>query len=97
MRTYTNLAWPDDPYRASQQLYRRPSPMLAGFAVVPPGQSMATAAIAVAYLPLHRTRAITVTEGTLASGFRAACTADGDWRRACSSSPKKAAKSPRLI
>ena len=26
MRTYTNLAWPDDPYRASQQLYRRPVP-----------------------------------------------------------------------
>ena len=80
MRTYTNLAWPDDPYRASQQLYRRPSPMLAAFAVVPPGQSAATApaAIAVAYLPLHRTRAITVTEGTLTFGFRAASTADGN-------------------
>ncbi len=80
MRSYTNLAWPDDPYRASQQLYRRPAPMLAAFAVVPPGQSMATApaAIAVAYLPLHRTRAITVTEDTVAFGFRAASTADGD-------------------
>jgi hypothetical protein len=77
MRTYTNLAWPDDPYRASQQPYARPSPMLAAFAVVPPGQCavMAPAAVAVAYLPLHRTRAITVTEDTLAFGFRAASTA----------------------
>ena len=80
MRTCTNLAWPDDPYRASQQLYRRPSPMLAAFAVVPPGQFVvaAPAAVAVVYLPLHRTRAMTVTEGTLAFGFRAASTADGD-------------------
>ncbi len=34
------------------------------------------AAFAVAYLPLHRTRAITVTEDTLAFGFRATSTAD---------------------
>jgi len=79
MRTYTNLAWPDDPYRASQQLYARPSPMLAAFAVMPPGQCAVTApaAVAVAYLPLHCTRAITVTEDTLAFGFRAASAADG--------------------
>jgi hypothetical protein len=78
MRTYTNMAWPDDPYRASQQLYRRPSPMLAAFAVMPPGQCPVTApaAVAVAYLPLHRTRAITVNQDTLAFGFRAASTAD---------------------
>jgi len=77
MHTYTNLAWPDDPYRASQQLYPRPSPMLAAFAVLPAGQCpiVAPAAVAVAYLPLHRTRAITVTEDTLAFGFRAASTA----------------------
>jgi hypothetical protein len=78
MRTYTNMAWPDDPYRASQQLYRRPSPLLAAFAVMPAGRSCVTApaAVAVAYLPLHRTRAITVNQDTLAFGFRAASTAD---------------------
>ena len=78
MRTYTNLAWPDDPYRASQQLYARPSPMLAAFAVLPAGQPAlrAPAAVTVAYLPLHRTRVLTVTEETVAFGFRAASTAD---------------------
>jgi len=78
MQTYTNLAWPDDPYRASQQMYARPSPMLAAFAVLPAGQAAPTApaAVAVAYLPLHRTRLITVTEETVAFGFRAASTAD---------------------
>jgi len=77
MRSYTNLAWPDDPYRASQQLYRRPGPMLAAFAVLPAGtaQVRAPAAVAVAYLPLHRSRAVTVTEDTLALGFRAASAA----------------------
>jgi hypothetical protein len=80
MRVFTNLAWPDDPYRASQQLYARPSPMLAAFAVMPPGRVAfaAPAAVAVAYLPLHRTRVLTVTEDTLAFGFRAASTADAD-------------------
>ena len=78
MRTYTNLAWPDDPYRASQQLYARPSPMLAAFAVLLTGQPAlrAPAAVAVVYLPLHRTRVLTVTEETVAFGFRAASTAD---------------------
>lgn len=36
------------------------------------------AAVAVAYLPLHRTRAITITEATLTFGFRAASTVDAD-------------------
>lgn len=36
------------------------------------------AAVAVAYLPLHRTRAITVTEATLTFGFRAASTVDAE-------------------
>ena len=78
MHVYTNLAWPDDPYRAGQQLYPRPSPMLAAFAVMPPGRHALTApaAVAVAYLPLHRTRVITVTEDTVAFGFRAASAAD---------------------
>lgn len=79
IRTFTNLAWPDDPYRASQQLYRRPSPMLAAFAAVLPGNQAAAvpSATAIAYLPLHRTRSIEVTEQTLAYGFRAAAITDG--------------------
>jgi hypothetical protein len=80
MRTYTNLAWPDDPYRASQQLYRRPGPMLAAFALLSagPAEVRAPAALAVAYLPLHRSRAVTVTEGTVTFGFCAACADDED-------------------
>jgi hypothetical protein len=80
MRTYTNLAWPDDPYRASQQLYRRPGPMLAAFAALPagPAEVRAPAAIAFAYLALRRSRAVTVTEDTLAFGFRAASAASDD-------------------
>jgi hypothetical protein len=78
MRTYTNLTWPDDPYRTSQQLYRRPSPVLAAVAVMLPGQATHTvlAAVAVTYLPLHRTRVLTTSDGTLAFGFRAVSAAD---------------------
>jgi hypothetical protein len=78
MHAYTNLAWPGDPYRASQQLYRRPSAMLAAFAVLPPGRRAVTApaAVAVVYLPLHRTRPVAVTEDTVTFGFRAASTAE---------------------
>jgi len=80
MRTFTNLAWPDDPYRASQQLYRRPPPMLAACAVLtlPAGAVAVPAAVAMAYLPLHRTGVTEVTEGTVSFGFRAAAAEDGD-------------------
>ena len=74
MRTYTNMAWPDDPYRTGQQLYPRPAPRLASFATgTPPvhdGQAARSAAIV--YLPLHRTRTLTATRQTLTFGFRAA-------------------------
>jgi hypothetical protein len=74
MRTWTNLAWPDDPYRTGQQLYRRAGGRLAAFTTWPAvdaGRAVpATAAIV--YLPLHRTRAVTVTGQTLTFGFRAA-------------------------
>jgi hypothetical protein len=78
MRTYSNLTWPDDPYRTGQQLYRRPVPRLAAFAT---GQTAAAgrpvpAAVAIVYLPLHRTRTVTVTEQTLTFGFRAASAED---------------------
>ena len=74
MRTYTNMAWPDDPYRTGQQLYPRPAPRLASFATGPPparGAQTARSA-AIVYLPLHRTRPLTVTGQTLTFGFRAA-------------------------
>lgn len=76
MRTYTNMTWPDDPYRTGQQLYRRPVPRLAAFtARAARGGRLAPSAVAIVYLPLHRTRTLTVTEQTLTFGFRAA-TAD---------------------
>ena len=68
------MTWPDDLYRTGQQLYRRPVPRLAAFtATVGPA---APAAVAIVYLPLQRTRAVSATELTLTFGFRAA-TADG--------------------
>jgi hypothetical protein len=78
MRTYTNLTWPDDPYRTGQQLYRRPVPRLAAFATdqAAAGGRLAPAAVAIVYLPLHRTRTVTVTEQTLTFGFRAASAED---------------------
>ena len=73
MRTYTNMTWPDDPYRTGQQLYRRPAPRLAAFTGRRAGAGEdAVAAVAIVYLPLHRTQAVSVAEQTLAFGFRAA-------------------------
>ncbi len=74
METYTNMAWPDDPYRTGQQLYRRPVPRLAAFTIDQARRSNPRAphAIAIVYLPLHRTQALAVTEQRLAFGFRAA-------------------------
>ncbi len=77
MHTYTNLTWPDDPYRTGQQLYRRPVPRLAAFtAQTAQGDHQAPSAVAIVYLPLHRTQTLTVTEQTLAFGFRTASTGD---------------------
>jgi hypothetical protein len=78
IRTWTNLAWPDDPYRTGQQLYRRPVPRLAAFATTPATTSCPPAPVAVAtvYLPLHRTRMVSVTQQTLMFGFRAASISD---------------------
>jgi len=74
MRTYTNMAWPDDPYRTGQQLYPRPAPRLASFATgTPPAHgSQAARSAAIVYLPLHRTRTLALTGPTLTFGFRAA-------------------------
>jgi hypothetical protein len=73
MDTYTNMAWPGDPYRTGQLLYPRPAPRLAAFTAGPPAgwNPLMTASAAIVYLPLHRTKAITVTGQTLAFGFRA--------------------------
>ncbi|HEV2378077.1 MAG TPA: hypothetical protein VGS19_38675 [Streptosporangiaceae bacterium] len=70
MRTYTNLAWPQDPYRTGQQLYRSPAPRLAAFTVGCGSGGSHSAAIV--YLPLHRTKTLTVTQETLTFGFHAA-------------------------
>jgi hypothetical protein len=74
MRTYTNTAWPGDPYRTGQQLYRRPAPRLAAFAAGPPAPAsrLAPNSAAMVYLPLHRTRALAITEQTAVFGFHAA-------------------------
>jgi hypothetical protein len=73
IRTWTNLTWPDDPYRTGQQLYRRPAPRLAAFttASAADGSRRASDACAIVYLPLHRTRVVSVTQQTLMFGFRA--------------------------
>jgi hypothetical protein len=78
MRTYTNMTWPDDPYRTGQQLFRRPVPRLAAFTAQPTaaGGRPVPVAVAIVYLPLHRTQAISVTDQTLTFGFRAASTDD---------------------
>jgi hypothetical protein len=74
MKIYTNMAWPDDPYRTGQQLYPRPAPRLAAFTVesAKAGSALMTTSAAIVHLPLHRTRPVTVTEPTLMCGFRAA-------------------------
>ena len=74
MEIYTNMAWPDDPYRTGQQLYPRPAPRLAAFTVESSRArgSPAITSAAIVYLPLHRTRPMTVTGPTLTFGFRAA-------------------------
>jgi hypothetical protein len=76
MRTWTNMTWPDDPYRTGQQLYRRPAPRLAAFTTWPAVTSgqPARVTVAIVYLPLHRTTTVTVTRQALTFGFRAAST-----------------------
>ena len=78
MRTWTNMTWPDDAYRTGQQLYRRPVPRLAAFTAEQTvmADGLVPAAVAIVYLPLHRTQAMNVTEQTLTFGFRAASTDD---------------------
>jgi hypothetical protein len=76
MKTYTNITWPDDAYRTGQQLYRKPLPRLAAFTTLPPVSTGGAVTAAIVYLPLHRTRALAVTEQTVAFGFRTAAAAD---------------------
>ena len=73
MRTWTNLPWPDDPYRTGQQLYRRPAGRLAAFTTWPTvaGGRAVPLTTAIVYLPLDRSRPVSVTGQTLAFGFRA--------------------------
>ena len=73
MRTWTNMAWPDDPYRTGQQLYRRPAGRLAAFTTWPTvaGGRAVPLTTAIVYLPLDRSKPVSVTGQTLAFGFRA--------------------------
>ena len=79
MHTWTNVTWPDDPYRTGQQLYRRPAPRLAAFTTLPTrlsGGQPTPVTAAIVYLPLHRTKTVTVAGQTLALGFRASTASD---------------------
>lgn len=80
MPTYTNMAWPDDPY-GTGQLWRQEPPLLAGFAVLWAGDSEEAAPVsyAVAYLRLHRTQAVDLTQG-VTFGFRATAAVSSDQR-----------------
>jgi hypothetical protein len=74
MRIDTNMAWPDDPY-GTGQLWRKEPWLLAAFAIGCRVHEQYTRPIsyAVAYLRLHRTQAIDVTDG-VSFGFRAVTT-----------------------
>jgi len=74
MLTWTNMAWPADPYRTGQILYAGPRSQLVAFTTgwLRGDDGARPACWAVAYLPLHRTCAVTVTGQTLVFGFRAA-------------------------
>jgi hypothetical protein len=78
MQTWTNLPWPDDPYRTGQQLYRRPAPRLAAFTTWPTvaGGQVVPLTTAIVYLPLDRSKPVAVTGQTLAFGFRAVSVGD---------------------
>nr|MDQ2814824.1 hypothetical protein [Actinomycetota bacterium] len=78
MRTWTNLPWPDDPYRTGQQLYRRPAARLAAFTAwtAVAGGRAVPLTTAIVYLPLDRSRPVAVTGQTLAFGFRAVSAGD---------------------
>lgn len=76
VQTYTNLAWPEDPY-GTGQLWRAEPHLLAGLATCcagshhGDGQQPVPVAHAVVYLRLHRTRPIDADGGGVDFGFRA--------------------------
>jgi hypothetical protein len=74
MLTWTNMTRPGDPYRTGELLYRRPPPLLAAFAAggaLRSGGRLLPASCVMVYLPLHRTRPVTVAGQTVAFGCRA--------------------------
>lgn len=76
MPAFTNMAWPEDPY-GTGQLWRREPPLLAAFSVLWPATGATVpAAYAVAYLRLHRTQPVDLSEG-VSFGFRAVVAATG--------------------
>jgi hypothetical protein len=70
--TFTNMAWPDDPY-GTGQLWRKEPQLLVGLSVCWTGapQRAAPASYAVVYIRLHQTRPPDLA-GSIAFGFRAA-------------------------
>jgi len=78
MASYTNMAWPEDPY-GTGQLWRREPHLLAGLAVCWTGEAGQAVPVcyAVAYLRLHRTRPVDLTSG-VSFGFRTVVAAAGD-------------------
>jgi hypothetical protein len=71
MAIYTNMAWPDDPY-GTGQLWRKEPPLVAAFAslCIDNGDRALPVSYAVAYLRLHRSRTVHVTDPVV-FGFRA--------------------------
>jgi len=79
MPSYTNMAWPEDPY-GTGQLWRQEPSLLAGFAVrwAADAEPATPASYAVVYLRVHRTRPVGLTGG-VSFGFRAVAAAtEGD-------------------
>jgi len=78
MRTFTNLIRPDDPYHVGLGLFRKPPPLLAGFAAiwVDDGERAVPVSAAMVYLKLHRTRQVDLDGEDLTFGFREVATLD---------------------
>lgn len=73
MQSFTNLAWPADPFGTTQRPFVKSSEMLTSIAVKDCGQCdcLHPIAVAISYLRLHRKRPISVRESTFNFGFYA--------------------------
>src|SRR5437870_9035425 len=71
MQSFTNLAWPQDPFGTTQRPFVKPSEMLTSIAVKDPGRCDCShpIAVAISYLRLYRRRPLPVRESTFNFGF----------------------------